>query len=64
MADETEYQKGLDGRCETMKIKHKDGFAIINASDFDPSKGHEKWEEPKAKMEEPKAKMEEPKAKK
>lgn len=26
----------------TIKIKHPDGYAVINAEDFDPSK-HEEW---------------------
>lgn len=31
---------------ETIKIKHKDGFAIINKDDFDPKK-HEAYEQKK-----------------
>lgn len=35
-------------KLETVKIKHGDGFAVINADEFDPKK-HEKWSAAKPK---------------
>jgi hypothetical protein len=32
-------------RLPTVKVKHPDGYAIINLRDFDPAK-HEAYEEP------------------
>lgn len=45
-----EELKGQHGTCPTVKVKTKDGYAVINEHDFDKTK-HELFEEPAQQQE-------------